>query len=172
MIKNPPANAGGIRDAGTTPGWEAPVEEGMETHPSTLAWRMPWAEGPGGIQPMGSRLACLCTVGRYAHTAVCFSWKEVVVSLEGVPAPLLSPFSVSCCLSPEAAPCHRRRRLSAECPQRTRGAGGRLRPPTQPEGREMCVKRMEFPAGSLLTRSCLILGLAPSRPEAPPCCAY
>ena len=55
----------------------------MATHSSILAWRMPWTEGPGGLLSMGSRLAYLCTVGRYAHTAVCFSWKEVVVSLEG-----------------------------------------------------------------------------------------
>ena len=34
-------------------GWEDPLEEGMGTHSSTLAWRNPWTEGPGGLQSMG-----------------------------------------------------------------------------------------------------------------------
>ena len=29
-------------------GWEDPPEVGMATHSSILAWRIPWAEGPGG----------------------------------------------------------------------------------------------------------------------------
>ena len=36
-------------------GWEDPLEEGMTTHSSVLAWRIPWTEGPGGIQSMGSQ---------------------------------------------------------------------------------------------------------------------
>ena len=28
----------------------------MATHSSTLAWRIPWTEEPGGLQPMGSRV--------------------------------------------------------------------------------------------------------------------
>ena len=28
--------------------WEDPLEEGMATHSSTLAWRIPWTEEPGG----------------------------------------------------------------------------------------------------------------------------
>ena len=31
-------------------GWEDPLEEGMATHFSILAWRIPWAEKPGGLQ--------------------------------------------------------------------------------------------------------------------------
>ena len=31
-------------------GWEAPLEEGMVTHSSVLAWRVPWTEEPGGLQ--------------------------------------------------------------------------------------------------------------------------
>ena len=31
-------------------GWEDLLEEGMATHSSTLAWRIPWAEEPGGLQ--------------------------------------------------------------------------------------------------------------------------
>ena len=29
---------------------EAPLEEGMATHSSILAWRIPWTEEPGGLQ--------------------------------------------------------------------------------------------------------------------------
>jgi len=32
---------------------EDPLEEGMATHSSTLAWRIPWTEEPGRIQPIG-----------------------------------------------------------------------------------------------------------------------
>ena len=31
-------------------GWEEPLEEGMATHSSILAWRNPWTEKPGGLQ--------------------------------------------------------------------------------------------------------------------------
>ena len=30
-------------------GWDDPLEEGMATHSSILAWRMPWAEEPGRL---------------------------------------------------------------------------------------------------------------------------
>ena len=36
-------------------GWEDPLEGGMETHSSILAWRIPWKEEPGGLQSMGSK---------------------------------------------------------------------------------------------------------------------
>ena len=36
-------------------GREDPSEEGMATHSSTLAWRIPWIEDPGRLQPMGSQ---------------------------------------------------------------------------------------------------------------------
>ena len=36
-------------------GWEDPLEEGMETHRSILAWRTPWTEEPRGLLPMGSQ---------------------------------------------------------------------------------------------------------------------
>ena len=32
-----------------------PLEEGMATHSSILAWRIPWAEGSGGLQSIGSQ---------------------------------------------------------------------------------------------------------------------
>ena len=31
-------------------GWEDPLEEGMATHSSILAWGLPWTEEPGGLQ--------------------------------------------------------------------------------------------------------------------------
>ena len=34
-------------------GWEDPLEEGMATHPSILAWRIPWTEEPGRFQFIG-----------------------------------------------------------------------------------------------------------------------
>ena len=33
--------------------WEDPLEEGMATHSSILAWRIPWTEEPGGLQSTG-----------------------------------------------------------------------------------------------------------------------
>ena len=36
-------------------GWEDPLEEGMATHSSILAWRIPWTEEPGGLQCTGSQ---------------------------------------------------------------------------------------------------------------------
>ena len=35
-------------------GREDPLEKEMATHSSILAWRIPWAEEPGGLQSMGS----------------------------------------------------------------------------------------------------------------------
>ena len=34
-------------------GWEEPLEEGMTTYSSILAWRIPWTKEPGGLQSMG-----------------------------------------------------------------------------------------------------------------------
>ena len=36
-------------------GREDPLEKEMETHSSTLAWRIPWREEPGRLQSMGSQ---------------------------------------------------------------------------------------------------------------------
>ena len=50
-VKNPPANSGDIRDMG----WEDPLEKGMETHSSILAWRISWTEKLGRLQPIALR---------------------------------------------------------------------------------------------------------------------
>ena len=44
MVKNLPANAGDIRDMRSILGQEGPLEEGMATHSSILAWRIPRTE--------------------------------------------------------------------------------------------------------------------------------
>ena len=36
-------------------GWEDLLEKEMATHSSTLAWKIPWMEEPGGLQSMGSQ---------------------------------------------------------------------------------------------------------------------
>jgi len=52
IVKNPPAmwetwvQSLGCKD---------PLEEGMATHSSILAWRIPWTEEPGRLQSMGSQ---------------------------------------------------------------------------------------------------------------------
>ena len=35
--------------------WEDPLERGMATHSSILAWRIPWTEEPAGLQSTGSQ---------------------------------------------------------------------------------------------------------------------
>ena len=54
MVKNPPAmRATWIQSLG----WEDPLDEGMATHSSILAWRIPWTEKPGGLQSVRSQRA-------------------------------------------------------------------------------------------------------------------
>ena len=36
-------------------GWQDPLEKEIATHSSTLAWKIPWTEEPGGLQSMGSQ---------------------------------------------------------------------------------------------------------------------
>ena len=35
---------------------EDPLKEGVATHSSILAWRIPWTEEPGGLQSIGSQM--------------------------------------------------------------------------------------------------------------------
>ena len=55
VVKNPPANAGDVRDVGLVPGSEDPLEREITTLSSILAWRIPWTEESGGLQSMGSQ---------------------------------------------------------------------------------------------------------------------
>ena len=52
VLKNPLADA---RDPGSIPGWEDPLEEGMATHSSIFAWRIPGTGEPGKLQSTGSQ---------------------------------------------------------------------------------------------------------------------
>ena len=50
MVKNPPA----MQETRVQYlGWEDPLEKGMATHSSILAWKIPWTEEPGRAQAMG-----------------------------------------------------------------------------------------------------------------------
>ena len=53
VVKNLPAKAGEVREVGSIPGVEDPLGEEMATHPSILAWRVPWTEEPGRLQSIG-----------------------------------------------------------------------------------------------------------------------
>ena len=64
--KGPPANAGDIRDVGLILDWEDPLEEGMATHSTILAWRIPWTEEPSGLHSMGSHLTRLKRLNTHA----------------------------------------------------------------------------------------------------------
>jgi len=67
-----PGNTGSIPGLGRSPG------EGMETHSSILAWKMPWTEEPGRLQSIESQRvrhkssirACMHTHGRYVNKII------------------------------------------------------------------------------------------------------
>ena len=48
--------------------WEDPLEKGMATHFSILAWRMPWAEEPGDYSPNGHKESDTTEATKHAHT--------------------------------------------------------------------------------------------------------
>ena len=50
VVKNSPANAGDIRDRDSILVSGRSLEKEMIIHSSTLAWRIPWTEQPGGLQ--------------------------------------------------------------------------------------------------------------------------
>ena len=64
-MKNLPANAG---DMVLSLGQEDPLEKETATHPSILAWRIPWIAEPGGLQSIKSDLA-------HIHVFLCNSNK-------------------------------------------------------------------------------------------------
>ena len=52
VVENPPA----MQETWVQSlGWDDPLEKGMATHSSILAWRIPWTEEPGRLQSMGSQ---------------------------------------------------------------------------------------------------------------------
>ena len=59
MVKDLPVNEGNVRDmgliagSGRSLGQKDPMKEGLATHFSILAWKIPWTEEPGGLQSIG-----------------------------------------------------------------------------------------------------------------------
>ena len=55
MVKNLPDNGGNMRQETQVRslGQQDPLEKGMATHSSILAWRVPWTEVPGGLRSVG-----------------------------------------------------------------------------------------------------------------------
>ena len=49
VVKNSPADPGGIRDAGWISGLGSSLEKEMAIHSSILAWKIPQTEEPGGL---------------------------------------------------------------------------------------------------------------------------
>ena len=54
-VKNPPAMQERKKTQVWSPGWEDLLQEGMATHSSILAWKIPWTEEPDRLQSMGSQ---------------------------------------------------------------------------------------------------------------------
>ena len=52
MVKNPPVMQ---KNWVQSLGWDDPLEKGMATTSSILAWSIPWTEEPGGLWSMGSQ---------------------------------------------------------------------------------------------------------------------
>ena len=55
MVKNPPANARDVEMWVSSLVWEHPLEKGMATISSFLAWSIPWTEEPSRLQYIGSQ---------------------------------------------------------------------------------------------------------------------
>ena len=55
VVKNPPANAGDLRDMGLIPEYEDPLKESTATHSSVPAWTIPWTEEPGRLWSIGCK---------------------------------------------------------------------------------------------------------------------
>ena len=67
LVKNPTANKGDVDSVSRwrrSPG--GGLEEGMRTHSSIFAWRIPWAEEPGRLQSIGLQRVRLKQVNMHA----------------------------------------------------------------------------------------------------------
>ena len=53
MVKNPPASEEDLRMRVLSLSQKDPLEEGIATHSSILAWRIPWTEEPDGLLFIG-----------------------------------------------------------------------------------------------------------------------
>jgi len=68
VVKNLPANAGDTETQVRSLGQEDPLEEGVETHSSILAWRIRWTEEPGRLQSIGLQELDTTEMTEHAHT--------------------------------------------------------------------------------------------------------
>ena len=69
MIKNPPA----MRETQVQAlGWEDPLEKEMAPHSSTLAWKIPRTEEPGGLQSMASQSQIQLTLSLSPRVPISF----------------------------------------------------------------------------------------------------
>ena len=74
VVKNLLTNAGDVRDNGLILARGRSLEEGMATHSSIFAWRIPWTEEPEGLSSIGSQSwARLKLLSTRAHTFICDS---------------------------------------------------------------------------------------------------
>ena len=72
-------------------GGEDPLEEGMATHSSILAWRIPWTEEPGGLQTTElqrirhnwATLRAQTTLGSVSREAMKIFWKKSAITHSG-----------------------------------------------------------------------------------------
>ena len=55
VVKNLPASAGDVKDAGSIPGWGRSPGGGHGKPLQYLAWRTSWTDGPGRLQSIGSQ---------------------------------------------------------------------------------------------------------------------
>ena len=55
MVKNLPTMREPQETKFRSLGWKDSLEEGMATHSSIFAWRIPWTEEPGRLQSIGSQ---------------------------------------------------------------------------------------------------------------------
>ena len=72
--------------------WDDPLEEGMATHSSILAWRIPWTEEPGGLHTVHGVAKSRTRLSESAHT-----FKELWIHL----VLFYKPYSCFCSYFPK-----------------------------------------------------------------------
>ena len=70
VAKNLPASAGDRGDVVRSLGREDPLEEGVATHSSILAWRIPWTEELGRLQSMGLHMVRHVQLSPHGHAKI------------------------------------------------------------------------------------------------------
>ena len=62
-------------------GWEDPLEEGMATHSSILAWKIPWIEEPVRLQSMASQRAKHDLAIKHINLSTQFVFESKIIPL-------------------------------------------------------------------------------------------